>query len=49
MTLQLQFHLFRSKLSFRTLYDLDLNGAIEVRFFHRHMFIVVAKFGTLIR
>ena len=38
MTLQLQFHLFRSKLSFRTFHDLDLKGAIEVRFFHRHMF-----------
>ena len=30
MTLQLQFHLFRSKLSFRMLYDFDLNEAIDV-------------------
>ena len=30
MTLQLQFRLFRSKLSFRTLHDLDLNEAIEI-------------------
>ena len=30
MTLQLQFRLFRSKLSFRTLYDFDFNEAIDV-------------------
>ena len=30
MTLQLQFRLFRLKLSFRTLYDFDLNEAIDV-------------------
>ena len=30
MTLQLQFRLFRSKLSFRTLYDFDLNEATDV-------------------
>ena len=30
MTLQLQFRLFRSKLSFRKLCDFDLNEAIDV-------------------
>ena len=30
MTLQLQFRLFRSKLSFRTLYDSDFSEAIDV-------------------
>ena len=30
MTLQLQFRLFRSKLSFIKLYDFDLNEAIDV-------------------
>ena len=30
MTLQFQFRLFRSKLSFRTLYDFDFNEAIDV-------------------
>ena len=30
MTLQLQFRLFRSTLSFRTLYDFDFNEAIDV-------------------
>ena len=30
MALQLQFRLFRSKLSFRTLYDFDLNEAIDI-------------------
>ena len=30
MTLQLQLRLFRSKLSFRTLYDFDFNEAIDV-------------------
>ena len=30
MTLQLQFRLFCSKLNFRTLYDFDLNEAIDV-------------------
>ena len=30
MTLQLRFRLFRSKLSFRTLYVFDLNEAIDV-------------------
>ena len=30
MTLRLQFRLFRSKLSFRTLYDFALNEAVEL-------------------
>ena len=30
LQLQLQFHLLGSKLSFRMLYDLDLNEAIDV-------------------
>ena len=30
MTLQLQFRLFRLKLSFRMLYDFDLNEAIDI-------------------
>ena len=30
MTSHLQFHLLQSKLSFRTLYDFDLNEAIDV-------------------
>ena len=30
MTLELQSHLFRSKLNFRTLYDFDLNEVIDV-------------------
>ena len=30
MTLQLQFCLFHSKLSFKMLYDFDLNKAIDV-------------------
>lgn len=30
MTLQLQFCLFRSKLSFKTLYDCELNEAVDV-------------------
>ena len=33
MTLQLQFRLLRSKLSFRKLHDLDLNEAIEIHYF----------------
>ena len=38
MTLQLQFRLFRSKLSFRTLYVFDLNEAIDVCDFITQMF-----------
>ena len=36
MTLQLQFRLFWSKLSFRMLYDLDLNEAIDVYDYFEH-------------
>ena len=38
MTLQLQLRLFRSKLSFRTLYDFDFNEAIDVYDFITQMF-----------
>ena len=38
MTLQLQFRLFRSKLSFRTLYELDFNVAIDDYDFTTQMF-----------
>ena len=38
MTLQLKFRLFRSKLSFRTLYDFDVNEAIDVYDFITRMF-----------
>ena len=38
MTLQLQLCLFRSKLSFRTLYDFDFNEAIDVYDFITQMF-----------
>ena len=30
MTLQLQFRLFRSKLSYRMLYDFDLNEVVDI-------------------
>ena len=38
MTLQLQFRFFRSKLSFRTLYDFDFNEAVDVYDFITQMF-----------
>ena len=38
MTFQLQLRLFRSKLSFRTLYDFDFNEAIDVYDFITQMF-----------
>ena len=38
MTLRLQFRLFRSKLSFRTLYDFALNEAVDVHDFITKIF-----------
>ena len=42
MTLQLQFCLFCSKLSFRTLSDFDLNEAIDTSMNLLHKFSIVA-------
>ena len=41
MTLRLQFRLFRSKLSFRTLYDFALNEAVDVHDFMTKIFRTV--------
>ena len=41
MTLQLQFRLFCSKLSFRTLCDFDLNEAIDANMILSHTFSIV--------
>ena len=50
VSLQLQFRLFRSKLSFRTLYDFDFNEAIDVYDLSYKCSIVVVKvLNTLIR
>ena len=43
MTIQLQFRLPRSKLSFRMLYDFDLNEAIDVYDFITEMFYYRCK------
>ena len=45
MTLQLQFHLFHSKLSLRLLYDFDLqvNEAIDVYDFIRHLIVLLSS------
>ena len=43
MTLRLQFRLFRSKLSFRTLYDFALNEAIDVYDFITKVFNFCSK------
>ena len=47
MTLQLQFRLFRLKLSFSTLYDLDFNEAIDVYDFITQMFYCRKSFEYL--
>ena len=51
MTLQLQFRLFRSKLSFRTLNNFDLNEAIDIYtyVYHKSSIVVVEVLNTLIR
>ena len=41
MALQLQFHLSCSKLSFRTLYDFDLNEAMNASMILLHKFSIV--------
>ena len=51
MTLRLQFRMFRSKLSFRTLYDFALNKAIDVHgssLSHKCSIVVVKVLNTLI-
>ena len=47
MTLQLQLRLFRLKLSFSTLYDLDFNDAIDVYDFITQMFYYRKSFEYL--
>ena len=42
MALQLQFHLSCSKLSFRTLYDFDLNEAMNASMILLHKLSIVA-------